>query len=220
MANVGRSSLARYRTRGRHRKAPPPQPSNATPPRWIGYTVAVFVAIVAVSSAAPGGETKAPRAQEQPQAHAEPGPRLLAPEIGPVSPDLSTASPRVPAPVTTRAPQTPSPIRKTTEIEPAPLVQRTGEPTTTERTEPPAPTTTSPTPEPAAPAPSTPVPTEPPSTAPPSEPEPPSETEQPPPETEPPSETEEPPAEDPPAEDEKPRLGDLLKRLTGPLLGG
>lgn len=100
---MGKSSLPRARTRGRHRRVEPKTWQHATPPRVIGYAVAVFLTVIAVSSAY--HRTDAPQAPPEPGpqvAAAQSGAKFLVPQVTPTVPDLTapTPEPRLVASVT------------------------------------------------------------------------------------------------------------------------
>lgn len=212
VTKVRLSSLARSRMhKGRHRRIEPKTWHHATPPRIVGYAVAVFITVIAVSSAHYGPAPQ-PTGTPGPRQAALPRVELLAPRVAPaaVVPVIPRDEP-LPRLVATRA----------VEPEPAPQTHHSA-PATTDTTDEPSTSTSTPThtakPHRSAPAESTepeqptsapPESTPPPDTTPPSEPAPPSDPQSP----------SAPPQDAPPQHPPRllPIVGDVLGRLTGPL---
>ncbi|MBB5158105.1 hypothetical protein [Saccharopolyspora phatthalungensis] len=107
---MGKSSLPGTRTRGRHRRVEPKTWQHATPPRVIGYAVAMFLTVIAVSSASHGTDTLPSAPGPAPQAAAQPAAQFLAPQVTATVPnlDVPASGPRLvaietPAPTTSHA---------------------------------------------------------------------------------------------------------------------
>ncbi|SDY07712.1 hypothetical protein SAMN05216215_1019119 [Saccharopolyspora shandongensis] len=199
---MGKSSLPRARTRGRHRRVEPKTWQHATPPRVIGYAVAVFLTVIAVSSAYHRADAPQAAPASQPAA-AQPAAQFLAPQITATVPDLAPTTPEprllaseTPAPAPAK---TPVAERQTEEAQgtakaPKPTA-KTSAPAATSQPEEPSRTT-----QPAdEPAPTT-QPAEPPS------------------ETAPPSQSEPPSSSKPERPGPLPAIGGIVDGLTGPLL--
>lgn len=203
---MGKSSLPRARTRGRHRRVEPKTWQHATPPRVIGYAVAVFLTVIAVSSAYHRTDSTqaAPEPAPQAAAAAQPAAQFLVPQVTPTIPDLSapTPEPRLvasetpePAPITTDAAPT---TTKRPALAKAPETTKAPKPTSrTSSAEPSQPTQS------AEPSQTTQPSEQPSESAPPSQPEP---------QPTPPSSSE------PTRPGLLPELGGVIDGLTGPLL--
>ncbi|MGW3470951.1 hypothetical protein ACWDKQ_21405 [Saccharopolyspora sp. NPDC000995] len=174
---MGKSSLPRARTRGRHRRVEPKTWQHATPPRVIGYAVAVFLTVIAVSSAY--HRTDAPQAVPEPAPQGtavQSGAKFLVPQVTPTVPNLTAPTPE-PRLV---ASETPAPAPTTTGTAPTTIKRpaQTEAPETTKAPKPASPTSTSaessqPEPSQSSEPSQTTQPSEPPSeSAPPSQPEP------------------------------------------------